>query len=319
MAINSAQRATGGGPCDAPNLTPIKSSIASIIGLDVGPLLDVMQNQFHEGDNLIRAVQRGTSENLLSALQHKGIIMCTGTLIKTRVPRSARILEDRGKLLLTKQKKIVLTKWVGSKPITFLSSVHSDKTVDSCEKSSKRKKVDTKKCDGIPANDAAPRPAALNSSAPDFEFQQMTFDCPITEEDIRTVATDNWYSSLELAYELLKKETHLIGTLRKNRRGLPKTVTGKKLKPREFVAQQNEDGITVLKWKDKRDVLMLSTKHDDKFVRMQIKGKTIVKQKKPAKSVSDTPTNRVSQSMYKYQVFQHYKLNFVAGLLAAVR
>jgi hypothetical protein len=85
-----------------------------------------------------------------------------------------------------------------------------------------------------------------------------------------TIATDNWYTSLDLAYELLKKETHLLGTVRKNRRGLPKKVTEKKLKPGEFIAQENEDGITVLKWKDKRDVLMLSTKHSDKFVKQQV-------------------------------------------------
>lgn len=39
-----------------------------------------------------------------------------------------------------------------------------------------------------------------------------------------TIATDNWYTSLELAYELLKKETHLVATIRKNRRHLPKKV-----------------------------------------------------------------------------------------------
>ncbi|GBP65583.1 hypothetical protein EVAR_87559_1 [Eumeta japonica] len=32
------------------------------------------------------------------------------------------------------------------------------------------------------------------------------------------------------------------------------------------MAMENEDGVTVLKWKDKRDVLMLSTKHSDKLL-----------------------------------------------------
>lgn len=92
-----------------------------------------------------------------------------------------------------------------------------------------------------------------------------------------TIATDNWYTSLGLAYELLKNNTHFLGTVRKNRRNLPKKVVETKLKRGEFVAQENDDGITVLKWKDKRDVLMLSTKHTDTFTRLNIKGKNVRK------------------------------------------
>ncbi|CAF4947421.1 unnamed protein product [Pieris macdunnoughi] len=92
-----------------------------------------------------------------------------------------------------------------------------------------------------------------------------------------TLATDNWYTSLELAYQLLEKQTHLIGTLRKNRRGLPKAVIDSKLQKGETMAMENEDGITVLKWKDKRDVFMLSTKHSDKFAVAVKKGKQIRK------------------------------------------
>lgn len=55
--------------------------------------------------------------------------------------------------------------------------------------------------------------------------------------------------------------THLVGTLRKNRRGNPAEVVSQKLKRGEVIARENKKGITVLKWKDKRDVLMLSTKH----------------------------------------------------------
>ncbi|GBP98222.1 PiggyBac transposable element-derived protein 4 [Eumeta japonica] len=94
-----------------------------------------------------------------------------------------------------------------------------------------------------------------------------------------TLATDNWYTSLQLAYRLLEKQTHLIGTLRKNRRGLPKAVVDSKLQKGETMAMENEDGVTVLKWKDKRDVLMLSTKHSDKIAVVVKKGKQIRKPK----------------------------------------
>lgn len=94
-----------------------------------------------------------------------------------------------------------------------------------------------------------------------------------------TLATDNWYTSLELAYNLLENHTHLVGTIRKNRRGLPKSVVEAKLQRGEFMAMENEDGITVMKWKDKRDVMMLSTKHSDKLCTTVKKGKEITKPK----------------------------------------
>ncbi|CAH2013564.1 unnamed protein product [Acanthoscelides obtectus] len=82
----------------------------------------------------------------------------------------------------------------------------------------------------------------------------------------RTLVTDNWYTSLPLAKRMLDSNTHLIDTIRKNRKGLPKEVVDKKLKKGEVAAMENKDGITLLKWKDQRDVLVLSTKHDAEMV-----------------------------------------------------
>lgn len=78
----------------------------------------------------------------------------------------------------------------------------------------------------------------------------------------RTITTDNFYTSFELAKLLLDKRTHLVGTIRKNRKGLPKALVTKKLARGEVIGkQERRTGITIMKWKDKRDVLMLSTKH----------------------------------------------------------
>jgi hypothetical protein len=78
----------------------------------------------------------------------------------------------------------------------------------------------------------------------------------------RDLCTDNWYTSLPLANSLLDRRTNLVGTMRKNRKGIPPDVTTKKLKRGEMYSQQNNRGVLLLKWKDKRDILMLSTKHD---------------------------------------------------------
>ncbi|CAG4949362.1 unnamed protein product [Parnassius apollo] len=78
-----------------------------------------------------------------------------------------------------------------------------------------------------------------------------------------TMYTDNWYTSADLADKLLDSETHLVGTLRKNRKRLPKEVTEMKLKSGEYISRENQRGITVIKWRDKREVLLLSTKRSN--------------------------------------------------------
>ena len=51
-------------------------------------------------------------------------------------------------------------------------------------------------------------------------------------------------------------------TLSANRKGVPKEIASKKLKKGEIAAMYTRS-LMVLKWKDKKDVLMLSTFHDD--------------------------------------------------------
>lgn len=78
----------------------------------------------------------------------------------------------------------------------------------------------------------------------------------------RLIIADNWYTSIPLAEYLLTRKTDLCGTLRKNRKNIPLLVKNKKLKRGEQIAAQ-KNHVTILKWKDKRDVLMVSTCHAD--------------------------------------------------------
>lgn len=69
---------------------------------------------------------------------------------------------------------------------------------------------------------------------------------------------DNYYNSIPLCNTLLLRKTHVTGTLRSNRKGIPKEITAKKLKRGEYTwKRQNE--IYISKWKDKRDVLCITT------------------------------------------------------------
>lgn len=66
---------------------------------------------------------------------------------------------------------------------------------------------------------------------------------------------------MPLAYKLLEKQTHLVGTLRSNRKFIPQQIKNAKLARGEIIAKESPEDVTILKWRDKRDVQMLSTCH----------------------------------------------------------
>lgn len=89
---------------------------------------------------------------------------------------------------------------------------------------------------------------------------------------------DNFYSSTDLGEYLINNRTNMCGTLRSNRKRNPSFVIRKKLKRGETCWRRNRKNIIVLKWKDKRDVLMISTKHTASMVRAtSSKGKESIK------------------------------------------
>lgn len=49
-------------------------------------------------------------------------------------------------------------------------------------------------------------------------------------------------------------------TLRKSKRGLPREIVTKKMKKNEICELQNQHGIKIIQWQDKRSALMLSSK-----------------------------------------------------------
>nr|XP_022912443.1 piggyBac transposable element-derived protein 4-like [Onthophagus taurus] len=107
----------------------------------------------------------------------------------------------------------------------------------------------------------------------------------------RILCTDNYYTSVSLANALLHRKTHLIGTLRSNRKYNPKRVVDKKLKVGEVIAEECKQGIVVEKWRDKRDVLILSTRYGNEMVPLIKRGKEIQK-----------PKNMVEYNKYKSNI-----------------
>lgn len=68
-----------------------------------------------------------------------------------------------------------------------------------------------------------------------------------------------------LAKKLLNRKTHLMGTLRKNRKGIPKEILEKKLKKGETTGQEKNDGIVIFKWHAASAMPFFTTKQTDKM------------------------------------------------------
>lgn len=74
-----------------------------------------------------------------------------------------------------------------------------------------------------------------------------------------SVYMDNYYSSVGLTEYLLDKNMNTTGTLRGNRKGNPLDLVNKKLKKGQVESLHNSKGVCVMKWHDKRDVIIISS------------------------------------------------------------
>ena len=74
-----------------------------------------------------------------------------------------------------------------------------------------------------------------------------------------TVYTDNWYSSPSLFHYLQTRSTNAVGTVRTNRKYMPKALKVKK--KGDLDCRSSPTGMSCLAWMDKKQVNMLSTVH----------------------------------------------------------
>lgn len=73
---------------------------------------------------------------------------------------------------------------------------------------------------------------------------------------------DNYYNSPQLADLLISNKTDVYGTLRLNRKEVPIELKNRKLLKGEIVAFQRGQ-VCALKWKDKKDISLISTVHSN--------------------------------------------------------
>ena len=90
--------------------------------------------------------------------------------------------------------------------------------------------------------------------------------CKLLDKGYR-IFFDNYYTSPELVEELLHRDTSSCGTVRSDRKGLPKALKKTKLKRGEACFRRSKDmngdpgSLLALKWCDKREVYMISSCH----------------------------------------------------------
>lgn len=81
------------------------------------------------------------------------------------------------------------------------------------------------------------------------------------------VFMDNYFTSLPLLRQLRSENIYACGTIRKNRKGLPTDlIPDKRLNRGSFDWRVTDDGISFLKWIDKRVVMMVSNYHTPDLV-----------------------------------------------------
>lgn len=95
----------------------------------------------------------------------------------------------------------------------------------------------------------------------------------------RTLIVDNFYRGLHIAHILLNNKTHIVGTLR-NVKHCFQDVLNTKLKVGEIKGKENDKGIVVNIWKDKRDIRFLSTRRGIKILNPEKKIEKAKKLKK---------------------------------------
>lgn len=79
-----------------------------------------------------------------------------------------------------------------------------------------------------------------------------------------TLFVDNFYTSFELIEFMYEKGTIVLGTVLEDHERIPAPITQIKLKRGDSVYAQ-KNNFLILKWKDKRNVIMMSSRYNANF------------------------------------------------------
>lgn len=92
------------------------------------------------------------------------------------------------------------------------------------------------------------------------------------------LTTDNFYTSPQLSDFLILNSTDSYGTVKVTRKEMPQSLRNKKLRKGEIAAERRGK-VLAMRWKDKKDVVLLSTIHTMDMVETEKRTKKIIKPK----------------------------------------
>lgn len=110
---------------------------------------------------------------------------------------------------------------------------------------------------------------------PDGPYKKDNSSCEIAKRLLaplyksgRNVTTDNWYTSYELANDLLKHEISIVGTIRKNKRVIPPEFASHKNREAHTTLFGFQKDVMILSYMSKKNkcVNLLSTMHNDNHI-----------------------------------------------------
>ena len=119
--------------------------------------------------------------------------------------------------------------------------------------------------------------------SPDFNKENLTSQIvlsliqPLLNKGYCLTA-DNFYMSPDLCDKLISFKTDSYGTVRVNRKDVPKEMQSSKLRKGDIIAFQRGK-LIAMKWKDKKDVHLLSTIHNIEMSKVSCNGKVVEKPK----------------------------------------
>ncbi|CAI6370912.1 unnamed protein product [Macrosiphum euphorbiae] len=141
----------------------------------------------------------------------------------------------------------------------------------------------------------------------------------------RNLTCDNWYTSYPLATELLKKQTTIVGTLRKNKKEIPVDFQPHKNKAvnSSFFGFQKEKMITSYTPKKNKAVILLSTMHNDTSVNSETKKPEVIHFYNSTKGGVDTVDQMcgnysVSRRTRRWPLSIFFQLLNIAGINANI-
>ena len=103
----------------------------------------------------------------------------------------------------------------------------------------------------------------------------------------RTLYIDNFGASYHLAKFLVAHRTHCVGMLRPYKYVLPNVLLQAQLAVGEAISREDPQGIMIMKWKDSREIWLISTKHGPKMVDVQPQ----VRAESPSKGEVGSPSH----------------------------